>query len=262
MQLLALDFDGVISDSATESFLVALQTYTRLRGDSRFVGLASDLRGADREIVRANPVYQDFLALLPLGNRAEDFAVALCLLEDGRRVEDQDAYDLEKNSQPEDFMNDYHGEFYVERERLSEMGEAAWLALLGPYPAFIEWLHARAGDVVLAVATAKDRRSVDRLLTAYGIDGLFPSERILDKEAGPDKQAHLRALAARTDVAFEEMTFIDDKVNHLDSVSQLGVRCGLAAWGYNGSRERALAEARGHLVLELSDLDNQLFPDR
>ncbi len=262
MQLLALDFDGVISDSATESFIVALRTYTRLRPESRFTGAASDLDGADRETVRVHPVFRDFLALMPLGNRAEDFAVALCLLEDGRRVEDQAAYDLEKSSQPDAFMDDYHNEFYLERERLSEAGEAAWLELLGPYPAFIDWLHRRAADVVLAVATAKDRRSVDRLLAAYGIDGLFPAERILDKEAGVDKQAHLRALAERTSLPYEAMTFVDDKVNHLDSVSRLGVRCALAGWGYNGPREHALASERGHLVLALDDLDHQLFPRR
>ena len=39
MRLLALDFDGVISDSAPEAFLVALRTFDTLRPES---GLAAD----------------------------------------------------------------------------------------------------------------------------------------------------------------------------------------------------------------------------
>ena len=259
MRVLALDFDGVISDSAGESFLVALRTYTRLRPGSRFCTAASDLDGAPRAAILAHPVYLDFLALMPLGNRAEDFAVALGLLEAGRQVGDQAAYDLEKSSQPEDFLSDYHAEFYLERQRLTEADPEAWLELLGPYPDFIALLARRAGDVELALATAKDRRSVDALLCAYGIDSLFASDRVLDKDTGVDKSAHLRALQARSGVGFEEITFIDDKVNHLDSTARLGVRCGLATWGYNGVRERALAEDRGYMLIDLEDAERQLF---
>jgi phosphoglycolate phosphatase-like HAD superfamily hydrolase len=58
---------------------------------------------------------------------------------------------------------------------------------------------------------------------------------------------------------FAEITFVDDKVNHLDAVAPLGVRCALAAWGYNGPREHRLAQGRGHLVCHLEDLETQLF---
>ena len=65
--------------------------------------------------------------------------------------------------------------------------------------------------------------------------------------------------AARLGVAPAEITFIDDKVNHLDAVSELGVRCALAAWGYNGARERELARERGYLVCTLGDVEATLF---
>ena len=55
------------------------------------------------------------------------------------------------------------------------------------------------------------------------------------------------------------MFFIDDKVNHLDAVAELGVRCGLAAWGYNGAREAQLAHSRGYLVCSLEEIEAQLF---
>ena len=40
---------------------------------------------------------------------------------------------------------------------------------------------------------------------------------------------------------YAELTFVDDKLNHLETVAPLGVRCVLAAWGYNGERERRAA---------------------
>ncbi len=60
-------------------------------------------------------------------------------------------------------------------------------------------------------------------------------------------------------MSYRETTFIDDKVSHLDRVGKLGVRCALAAWGYNGSREHSLARESGHLVCSLSNVDAQLF---
>ncbi len=131
---------------------------------------------------------------------------------------------------------------------------------MGPYPPFVDLLRRRSHDVVLALATAKDAASVSLLLRAYGVADLFPDDRILDKETGVSKSAHLTLLAERLEFEFEEITFIDDKVNHLETVSRLGVRCGLAAWGYNGAREHGLARELGHLVCGLADVESQLFP--
>jgi hypothetical protein len=53
---------------------------------------------------------------------------------------------------------------------------------------------------------------------------------------------------------------VDDKLNHLEAVAPLGVRCALAAWGYNGPREHAAAAERGFLVCTLEDVEGKLFP--
>ena len=60
-------------------------------------------------------------------------------------------------------------------------------------------------------------------------------------------------------MGFADLVFVDDKVNHLDSVAALGVRCALAAWGYNGPREQLLARSRGYDVLTLDDAESRLF---
>ena len=118
----------------------------------------------------------------------------------------------------------------------------------------------RAGDNANSgQSTAKDRRSVEMLLDAYGIADVFPANRLLDKETGVHKDEHLVALQRAFGIPFEEMVFIDDKLNHLEVVARLGVRCGLAAWGYNGARETELARRAGHAVFELGSVESMLF---
>ena len=98
-----------------------------------------------------------------------------------------------------------------------------------------------------------------RLLRDYGIDELFTEDRILDKEIGVSKRAHLVEIRSRLNLPYRDITFVDDKVNHLDAVAGLGVRCALAAWGYNGIREQTLARRRGYLVCHLEDVERKLF---
>ena len=45
LRLLALDFDGVIADSAPEAFVVALRTYCELRPEAGFAGREALLEG-------------------------------------------------------------------------------------------------------------------------------------------------------------------------------------------------------------------------
>jgi len=249
VKLLVLDFDGVVSDSAREAFAVARRTYIELRP-------GSPLRAADEE-----PLWRAFLALMPLGNRAEDYAAALAAIDAGvdDALGDQAAYDAWRQAQDPGWLCAFHRRFYEVRTALSEADRAAWLAMLAPYPRLLAILRRRAGRCEYAIASAKDRRSVGILLAHYGVADLFAPELVVDKEAGVTKDAHLAHLARLRGLDYAELTFVDDKVNHLDTVAPLGVRCALAAWGYNGPREHRLARAHGHLVCTLDDFEPQLF---
>ena len=68
MQVLALDFDGVISDSAFESFVVALRTYLREGVDVPATRRMLDLGEVPLAELDGHPFYRDFLDLMPLGN--------------------------------------------------------------------------------------------------------------------------------------------------------------------------------------------------
>ena len=259
MKVLALDFDGVISDSALESFVVALRTFQALDPEGALSEVAEGLSEAKPETIRHHPLFMGFVELVPLGNRAEDMGLALQCLSLGREVHDQAAWNILRKEASADFLLDFHQRFYREREALRNHDFQAWLSLLAPFSSFVDLLRRRRADCILALATAKDLVSVELLLDAYSLSGLFIPSRIADKEVGVSKQSHLKLLQERLDVGFEDITFIDDKLNHLEDVSQLGVRGALASWGYNGEREWRLAHERGFLVCELETADAQLF---
>lgn len=247
MKVLALDFDGVVSESAREAFTVALQAL-------RDVEPGSSIADLDQE-----KAYRRFVEMMPLGNRAEDFGTALLAIERGLRFETQEEYDRFRARRDEDWVRRYHHRFYQVRSDLAENDPATWLSRMRPYRPLPEILRRNAGTVDYAIATAKDRRSVRRLLRAYGMDDLFPEERVLDKESGTSKRSHLTMLESRLRTGFREITFVDDKVRHLETVAPLGVRCVLAAWGYNGPREHARARELGFLVLGLDRFEETLF---
>lgn len=262
MQVLALDFDGVIADSAPEAFVVSLRTWAALRPHSPLAVQAAQLDGSaapTAAAVRTAPLYAPFVEAMPLGNRAEDYAVILRALAEGTPLPDQASYDLLRRGEDPAWMDRFHARFYAERDALAASDPEGWSALMPAYPGLLAVLRRRAMDSALAIATAKDARSVAALLARYGVASLFRAGLVLDKETGRSKTAHLEALHARTGVPFAEITFVDDKVNHLDHVASLGVRCALAAWGYNGPREREIAREHGHLVCRLEDVEQKLY---
>ena len=249
MKALALDFDGVLSDSAPEAFVVAVRTYREEFPEAGFAAGAED--DAD--------LYAAFLELMPLGNRAEDYGVVLHALDRGLAVPDQAAYDALHRALPGDRLRAFHKRFYRVRRAWSDADPEGWFARIQPYPGILELLRRRAGEVALAVATAKDRHSVRALLARYGAGDLFPDERVHDKETGVSKRAHVAAIARQVGCRPDEVTFIDDKVNHLEDVAGLGARCMLAGWGYNGEREHRLARAAGFETPGLDGLEAALF---
>jgi phosphoglycolate phosphatase-like HAD superfamily hydrolase len=247
-----MDFDGVVSDSAREAFIVAVRTYLDLRPDSP--------RAPVDEDPDSHPLFGPFMDLMPLGNGAADYGTMLTALRSGADLPDQSAYDAFRAARDPDWLERYARRFYEVRSELAGVDPTGWRGLMRPYAPFLDLLRRRAGTgVTYAIATSKDVGSVEVLLDDYGVADLIPLDRVVDRAAGPRKSVHLERLRERLGFDFGAMTFIDDKVNHLDSVAPLGVRCALAAWGYNGRREHELAVTRGYLVCELEDVEGKLF---
>ena len=262
MHVLALDFDGVLCDSSREVFVVAVDTYAALEPDSALLGQLMPLRdhaaagGSDH---LGTEIYRRFRDLLPLGNRAEDFGVSLQAVENDAAISDQKAYDAFYREIGQPWLDRFHRRFYECRGDLREGDVDRWIRLHLPFPGLADTLRKHKDRTLPAVATAKDARSVGLLLDELGFDDVFDAELILDKETGVEKTHHLRVLHDRTGAAFKDITFVDDKVNHLVSVAELGVRPVLAGWGFNTDREHELARELGFEVADLERADEVLF---
>lgn len=247
--VLALDFDGVVVDSAGEVFQTALGAWDRLNPAS---SLARDLeQSPERRLA--------FDRLVPLGNRAEDFGVALHILEHGLNVEDQPTYDRIRKDLGPVWLDRYHQTFYDIRTRNRDESPTSWFAAHHLFTPFVDVLRRRREHSIYAIVTAKDGRSVRRLLEHFGISDLVPDALILDKDLGEAKSTHLIELQRRIEVPLSTVTFIDDKLNHLERTAPLGVRGVLAAWGHNTDREHRQARERGYAVADLDTAEAVLF---
>ena len=262
MKVLALDFDGVLCDSSREVFVVAVDTYAAIEPDSALLAQLRPLRdhaAAGGYEHLETEIHKRFRDLLPLGNRAEDFGVSLRAIEKDATIGDQEAYDAFYRDIGRPWRDEFHRRFYACRRDLREANLERWLRLHLPYPGLADTLRKHRDRTLPAVATAKDARSVRLLLDELGLDGVFDQELILDKETGVEKTHHLRVLHDRTGAAFNDITFVDDKVNHLVKVAELGVRPVLAGWGFNTDREQVLARGLGFEVADLVTADEVLF---
>jgi phosphoglycolate phosphatase-like HAD superfamily hydrolase len=251
MNVLALDFDGVICDSADEVLQTALGAWAEVSADS---GLSAKLGG--RSGMRLA-----FDQLIPLGNRAEDFGVALHILENNIKVNCQEDYDVIRAGLGPRWLEKYHQAFYCARERLRDDDPGRWLGLHRTYPVFIDILNRRRRDARFSIVTAKDGESVRRLLKHFALDHLFSDDLILDKEVGIAKTAHLRILADRLGSNSSDITFVDDKLNHLLTTASFGGRGVLAGWGHNTPREHQAARQAGFVVASLETAESILFLD-
>ncbi|HEX9934038.1 MAG TPA: HAD family hydrolase [bacterium] len=256
--LLVLDFDGVICDSIHDSFRTALNTYIRFRkGHALPLRKPLDTAEATFRFEREHPeVFERFRAILPLGNRAEDYCVMLTILYRGEAgsITGQDDFDAYGKTISPQEQREYHRLFYEDRNRLQKADPKDWSGLLPIFPGMAGALHRLSRRFVLCIATSKDRASVDLQMKAYGIEPLFLPENILDKDFAESKRDHLVRLHERHGVPFSSIHFIDDKVLHLVSVKDLGAKCYLATWGFNTPREHKIAEREGFVLLTMDGL--------
>jgi len=261
MNVLALDFDGVIADTSRETFTVSLRTWARMEP-------ASPL--ASHPLARGDGAPQDyafqddkahcfFLEAMALGNRAEDFGAVLWAFDRGVPLPDQAAYDTFRATLPAGWLKRFHGLYYEERTALRRADPRGWVALQRPYPHMLEVLLRRGQRGRVAVLTARDGDSLVQLLKAWRLDRVISPEMVYDKETGVRKTAHLIRLCEDIRVVPGQVTFVDDKLNHLLNTSSLGVRGVLAAWGHNTAREHAKAERLGFPVATEETAEQLLF---
>jgi phosphoglycolate phosphatase-like HAD superfamily hydrolase len=257
--LLIFDFDGVLSDSIHDSYLTSLNTFVSLEPESG-LPVVGPIDPPHRifEFERVYPeVFKSFRRLIPMGNRAEDYYVIWRIISSGKAnaVRTQSDFNEVAGNLPKAELDTYADAFYAYREASQKMNIKSWMELSPSFEGIPEAVAKLSKRFEPAIATSKDARSVGLLLEKYGISHFFKPEYVLDKDFSYNKRDHLEFLHRLSGIPFHSMHFIDDKVLHLLSVKDLGVRGYLALWGYNTQKERAIAEREGFRLLTIAGLN-------
>jgi phosphoglycolate phosphatase-like HAD superfamily hydrolase len=255
--VLALDFDGVLSESLLEAYLLTWNIAGRV--DPALAWQLDEAPTIDtihafRDSHRAH--YDTLERIVPFGNRCEDYLVMQLAVERGHAIGCQEDFDSFKESVDRALQDRFHEQFYVLRYDLAQNQRDKWLALNAPYPGIIDALRSLAGRFELCIATSKDRETVFEMLQSWGLFGHFGQDRVLDKRAGASKRAHLAALRSLFGCGYQDMSFVDDKVSHLLDCRDLGVRLLLSGWGYNGELEHSQAAAAGIGILDIKSFSS------
>jgi len=90
---------------------------------------------------------------------------------------------------------------------------------------------------LLAVATGKSRRGLDRLLAHHGLEGHFQSTQVCDDHPSKPHPSMIQAAMADTGIGPGHTTMIGDTTYDIDMAHAAGVHSIGVAWGYHVTQD-------------------------
>ncbi len=105
------------------------------------------------------------------------------------------------------------------------------------YPQARETLQILQGqpDTILAVATGKSRRGLDKLLQGHGLSKLFISQQVSDHHPSKPHPAMIHAALSETGVDARRAVMVGDTTFDMDMARAAGVKTIGVTWGYHAA---------------------------
>lgn len=240
--LIALDFDGVLWDSVHECFIVGRAAYLRLGGQFPLTQGLENLFKEGRPFCRTG----------------QDFYVVFRALEEESNINFKTftvpEFDRLRKKYKEDAYK-YEPIFYEERHKMMKDNPERWAALQAPFSGILDELDLLQKNFAhIVIATTKDEASARFLLDKHSI-----SIDVVSKEFSSDKVKQMHHLSSKYGFAFSQFIFVDDLLDQVLLVQNIGVKSALAGWGYNTSRDREAAKEKEIPVLEIDNLYKQVI---
>ncbi len=242
--LIALDFDGVICDSAGEGFLSAWPVYCHIWNK----GAISPPPGFAEAFRRLRPVIET----------GWEFIVLIRLLEE-KIPEEQIAQNFQEEWCPYIMQKyrlqstDLSTRFDRVRDEWIGSDLAGWLQSQHFYPGVAARLNQiLQSGIPLFVITTKEGRFAAKLLEQNDVP--LSLNHVLGKEQQQPKRELLRRVSRQTGVPYADLWFVEDRLKTLHNVQGENdlqeVKLFLAEWGYNtpSEREQARQDHRIHLL--------------
>jgi len=250
MSVLALDFDGVLCDSARETGITGWKAAGALWDD-----MAAPLP--------PEPLLKAYCHTRPVIETGYEAIAMMRLLEDGEDPEElletfrgRLPEILERAGMEPGGLKCLYGAI---RDRWIQEDPQGWLALSPLYPRARNILSALSPGTDCYIITTKQERFVERLLEHNGVH--FAAEHIFGLDRGMKKEVVLRRLVEHH--PDRRIHFVEDRLatlkRFLTQPDLAAVQLHLACWGYNTECERREAEDLSiHLLraLDLAEIAN------
>lgn len=239
----ALDFDGVVCDSAVETALTGWKAASSIWQDMPEAAppaIVSQFREV-RPIIETGYEAILIIRLMYLGKTTE--AIYANYAAKVQRMLDEIHLSV-------DDLKQLFGET---RDNWIAADRADWIAKNPLYPGVADKLQRMAANHLWFVITTKQERFVSKILRAHDIE--LPSDRIFGLERKMSKPEVLKGIKAR--YPGQPIYFIEDRLPSLESVKNTpelaDVKLYFALWGYNLAKDAALAERQGFMTRQLPE---------
>jgi len=235
----ALDFDGVICDSAIETAITGWKVATHLW---------SDMAGT----VPTEQHIEQFRQLRPQLETGYESILFMRLLQQGESVESI-------TSNIASFLKELEGDtaalkqlFGQTRDQWIEKARAEWIEMNPLFAGVTDKLQALNG-MPWYIITTKQERFVEEILTVNQIN--LARENIFGLDAKMSKEAVLLALQEKH--GDTPLCFIEDRLptllNVIDNPELKKIKLQLADWGYNTESDKEVAKAKGIPLVSLAE---------
>ncbi len=235
MKILAVDFDGVLSDSALKSLFVSHNAYCKYFGSEVKKDFGGELfscdnwEGMKKQYKKEMDYYHRFRSYIELSG---DFFAIIKIMEERVWVEDQQEFITHRNQ----LHFDYHffrELFFEEKEKWQKKSFRKWFFLSPVFKEVVKGIQrfTKEGQKVV-IATSNLGEAIHRAFQPEYIGFKMDIEDIFDKNFGKHKAEHMQAIAEKYGAKLNEIYFIDDQLSYLKGTDVLGVHAFLAGWGY------------------------------
>lgn len=131
-----------------------------------------------------------------------------------------------------------------QRKRLVQAYKDAFNDLRGPdgkaelsplFPGALEALNLLAGQdhTLLAVATGKSRRGLDKMLERHKLTGMFHSEQVADHHPSKPHPSMILSALSETGVMPQDAVMLGDTTYDMDMARAAGIKKIGVSWGYH-----------------------------
>ena len=212
--VLAFDFDGVIIDTAYESYLISARTYNEMTGKNAI----SEKNAAQYSKGRAfslNAETNYTLIKMIDENPCLDFSTL-----------SQSQFDS-LVTQNKEIGKIFEEKFFQTRNKIE--GTPEWFDMQKPFFGIIDTLAQLAKKYPLYIVTTKPRLTVIATLDYFKIE--VPCEKVLSERVIHTKENLLKEVAEKENVLISRVVLIDDAIKQLIKAKEVDAKTILVMWG-------------------------------